>query len=189
MKSGNTELVQYGIHEEEVDLRMHVGFEVGILYVYEREKAIEILHHHPVRSAYQVVNGQQVETARGYIIPVDWSLFSIYGLMSIEIPSRILEKYKCRGQDDESLKGKRALGVVQDMLQEGRIQLYMPKHFKITAKPENDLEMQIKGRDILYVPDFPSMQVKCDYRAGDRAKGGTGNLYIQTHECNPHGKH
>ena len=33
------------------------------------------------------------------------------------------------------------------------------------------------------------IQVKCDYRGGPRELGGSGNLFLQTHECNPLRRH
>ncbi|KKL88964.1 hypothetical protein LCGC14_1919450 [marine sediment metagenome] len=188
-KLGNTELLQYGIYEEEVDLRIHIAYKVKKIYIYEREEAIKILQHHPTRSSYQEVNGAKTETARGHIVPVEIGLFGIQGLIDINIRKSILEKNWCEQTDDESIKGERAVNIVREMLEKGVIQLYLPEQFKVRAKHEGDLDMQLKGKDIILIPEQPSIQVKCDYMAGSRALGGTGNLYIQTHECNPHGKH
>ena len=177
-KLGNTKLVQYGIYEEVVDLRIHVGFLVGEVFIYEREKMLVGLDKYRVVSAYQ----SGIETARGHLVPVD-------GIVSVPIPPDILENNKCNEKTDEGTKGANALAVVQEMLQSRVIQHAMPEYFKVSAEPVKDLKLQIEGRDIVLIENFPSMQVKCDYRAGSRSKGGTGNVFVQTHECNPFGKH
>jgi hypothetical protein len=44
--------------------------------------------------------------------------------------------------------------------------------------------MQIDGSDIV-VSNRVHIQVKCDFDAGQKLLGGTGNLFIQESECNP----
>ena len=83
---------------------------------------------------------------------------------------------------DTSIKGQWAVDIVKHSLKLGMV----PFKFKVDEITDKDL--QIKGKDIIAVNSF-SIQVKCDWSAGPKEKGGTGNLYIQTHECNPHGKH
>ena len=51
-----------------------------------------------------------------------------------------------------------------------------------------EMDLQINGVDIV-INMNTKIQVKCDYRGGPKAYGGTGNLYLQVRECNPFGKH
>jgi hypothetical protein len=44
----------------------------------------------------------------------------------------------------------------------------------------DDWEFQVRGVDLVLARRV-TIQVKCDYNAGN---AGTGNLYIQTKECN-----
>jgi hypothetical protein len=44
--------------------------------------------------------------------------------------------------------------------------------------------MQFEGLDIV-VATRVRIQVKLDFRGGERELGGTGNLFLQTAECNP----
>jgi hypothetical protein len=55
----------------------------------------------------------------------------------------------------------------------------------IAINIDNDESMQIQGTDIL-INSYLRLQVKCDYDAGDRKYGGTGNIFLQTEECNPY---
>jgi hypothetical protein len=47
--------------------------------------------------------------------------------------------------------------------------------------------VQIDGDDIVVLTgaNRVHIQVKCDYPGGDKALGGTGNLYLQVAERNP----
>ena len=94
-------------------------------------------------------------------------------LASIPIP-----RYKC----GTNVKGLQALRIVKEMLRRGLIPISMG----VTVV--SDMEMQIAGTDII-VTAHARIQVKCDYMAGPESLGGSGNLYLQTHECNPFRKH
>jgi hypothetical protein len=83
-----------------------------------------------------------------------------------------------------SQKGQIAVNVVLKMLKDK----YIP--FPIIVEENTDAITQIKGTDIILVSQKIRVQVKHDSRAswekGDgKYKRGTGNLYLQTQECNP----
>lgn len=181
MKSGNTELVDYGIEQEDVDVRIHVGFQTQKVFIYWREDVIEIMNSYQTRSAYQ----GNIETARGRIVPYD----NIPNICFVEIPMNILMGNWCEQKDDETKKGKCALTIVRMMIENGELQRGCPQFFGLMSQDVNDLDMQIKGTDIIVTANCPTIQVKCDWKAGPKDAGGTGNLYIQAQECNPHGKH
>ena len=49
-----------------------------------------------------------------------------------------------------------------------------------------EVDMQLNGSD-LEIMHAKSIQVKCDWNAGHKELGGTGNLFLQVEECNPLG--
>lgn len=180
----NLELVEYGIKQEDVDIRIHVSFVTNKVYLYKREDMLRIIDRYPIRSAFQKINRLKRETARGHIVPV-----CVDEIIEIEMPLQIAQKHKCNWIDDETRKGKCALNIVMEMIEMGVIQRQCNEFFQLEANDERDYEMQLKGNDIILTSRLPSIQVKCDYNAGPKAEGGTGNLFIQTHECNPLQKH
>jgi len=56
---------------------------------------------------------------------------------------------------------------------------------RFTVQEINERMMQISGIDVT-MQDNMKIQVKMDYNGGDKRLGGTGNLYLQTAECNPY---
>lgn len=180
-KLGNIKLVDHGIEQEEVDIRIHVSFQTRMLFIYWREDVIEIMNSYRMRSAYQ----GDIETARGRIVPYD----KIPDICMADIPLDVLIENWCEEKADESIKGKCALAIVRTMIENGELQRNCPQFFGLMSEDVNDLDMQIKGRDIIVTANCPTIQVKCDWKAGPKDNGGTGNLYIQIQECNPHGKH
>ena len=71
-----------------------------------------------------------------------------------------------------------AVSIVAEMLKRQLIKL--PVNIALI----DDKNMQIRGTDIL-IQSKLCLQVKCDYLAGERQFGGTGNIFLQTAECNP----
>lgn len=159
-------LHEYGITEEQSDIRAHVSDRV--VYVFQTHKMLEILkqNKYPSREAFQP--GHNEATARGYLVPhkevaevrvlkyTSWPWWSYYS-----------EKW------DTSRKGRWAVVCVTDLLKIGRFPLW------IEAEQTKDIQLDINGTDILAAAKV-HIQVKCDYPAVK-----TGNLYIQTHEQNP----
>ena len=168
----NTKLIEYGIFQYDSDYCAHVGFVAAMIFLYETEYMKKFISSNSYRKApaYQ----GNIKTAEGFLVPWDKP-----DLITINLP--ILNK-KYSFCSDTSTKGQWAVDVVKHALRLGMI----PFRFKVDEITDKD--MQIKGKDIIAISTF-SIQVKCDWKAGPMEKGGTGNLFIQTHECNPFGKH
>lgn len=172
---GNTQLVAYGIQTEKSDLRVHVSVVARRIYVFKTSDGVRALSS--TDCVKQVRTGNFI-TANGKPVPLN----SIQGCATIEIPSDIFALAKFLEDDTTSGKGNKAVFVVKEMLKRGLI--------PITATPEEitDRDLQIQGTDII-ITARARIQVKCDWRAGHREFGGTGNLFLQISECNPHKMH
>lgn len=81
-----------------------------------------------------------------------------------------------------SEKGNRAVLIVQDLLKAGVFPLWVEGEFI------KDTQIQIKGTDVIVKGQW-KIEVKCDFRASLEPKSPhprcTGNLFLQTAECNP----
>jgi len=166
-------LYKHGIEEDESTYRIHVGFQAKVIYVFLTEngrKAAAELQ----REKYAGQPGVSYKTARGKAVP--WQ--QIEGCIEIPIPSDIHSQVNCRMAQTTSVKGAKAVQVVKEMFLRGLI----PISFHVAEVMEQDL--QIKGLDMV-VKSHVTIQIKCDYRCGSRHLGGTGNIFLQTHECNP----
>jgi len=168
-------LVEYGIYEEKTDYRAHVCFPDGGVYLYRTNDAVDLLSTacYPVKEAHQ--QGVDFATARGYIVPIP----DIPGIRRFEIPGEWLAKLPVSRDSDTSAKGKAAMQVVKAMLKKGKIA------FALNSNEVMDRQLQIEGADII-IDCHIRIQVKCDWMGG---LSGSGELYIQTHECNPVGRH
>ena len=114
-------------------------------------------------------------TSRGKLIP--WRRLVFDEDVRI-IPDDILILRKPTSEyDGESAKGKAAENVIVDMLSQTAL---------MSLDRVDDLRRQHAGLDLV-INGIP-WQVKCDWKCGHCELGGTGNLYIETHECNPRGK-
>ena len=176
-------LHDYGIQNEQSDLRAHVCPLVRRVYVYptaEGRRAIAAGGWTP-RPAYQA--GVTGPTAMGYCVPP----FAIRRCVALEVRAEAWEKVAFCDTDDTSEKGKKAVRFVRDMIRFGVFPLPY-----VIGECDTDLSrtMQINGDDIVVSvgTNQVHIQVKCDYRGGDDALGGTGNLYLQVAERNPLGR-
>lgn len=168
--SGNTKLVEFGIWEDVSGWRAHVSS--STVFVFRTTALKWLLQNRSYRSgipAYQ----RGILTAKGILVPHK----DIPRLIPTKISSTYMHRAKWPPKAGEPLDvtGRRAEWLYQAMVNEGAIRFYDPIEF------EEQLREQIKGIDFTgYEPG--KHQVKADLKADT-----TGNLYIQTHECNPHG--
>jgi hypothetical protein len=177
-------LVNYGIQNEESDFRAHVSVATKAVYFFPTEAGIDAIisnrdqdGQYMYRSATAKQNG--MVTANGFLVPPD----DIDGCIQIPIPDDLFvtanfgtnPKYLTTSE-----RGQKAVFVVKEMLRRGLIPLPMIVE-EITNK-----NIQIKGKDVISTLDA-DIQIKCDWRAGPRHLGGTGNLYLQVQERNPDG--
>lgn len=174
------ELHDYGIQNEQSDIRTHVCPVARRVYVFptaEGRRAAES-GNWPARWGYQMdVDGP---TAMGYCVPP----LAIRRCVALEVRAEAWEKAAFRRTDDTSEKGKKAVRFVRDMIRSG----VFPLPYAIgDCDTDLDKTMQIDGDDIVVSvgANRVHIQVKCDYPGGDAALGGTGNLYLQVAERNP----
>lgn len=174
--SGNTRLVSASILDEESDFRVHVGYKAQHIYVFSTldgkkayERADGIL---PLKSGSQP--GVGGKTFEGYPVPIGF----IDDVQSILIPIDIYQKFPIYRELTTTERGLRATCIVFEMLKRQLIKL------PIVVNVIDDKDLQIRGTDII-VSSKLKIQVKCDYLAGERGFGGSGNLFLQKAECNP----
>lgn len=174
---GNTELVNCGIFDESPDtIRAHVGAITGFVFIFKSGDAQTLLRQrtYPLRPAYT----DGIRTALG---PTPaWN--DIPNIKSYRIPQDLLYHARQRNGQGTSEKGSAAVYVVTNMLVRGLI----PINVQI-LEVDNKAE-QIMGID-LRVNASIKLQVKMDWKAGPKELGGSGNVYLQTQECNPFGRH
>lgn len=177
--SGNKKLVEYGVMKEVSDMRAHVAYLVQRVYVFPTDSARRFIEE-AIRQGVtpRVVKTADIVTAEGYTAPIS----NISGLCEVVIPSEIYQRFKIDERDNTSRKGLLATEIVGALLREGRVPL--PVKVDVT----DNLAVQIEGTDILINASL-RIQVKCDYKAGDKKYGGTGNLFLQVSECNPWRRH
>jgi len=159
------DLISHGIFDEISDIRSHVSDKV--IYVFKTKEVIKAIKENKFKQMAAYQPGYEQPTAYGHLVP-------------IKIISDIRElKFNSWGEwnfDNNwstSEKGKWAVRCTIELIRIGRFP------FWLEAKQTDDINIDIKGTDILVVMNN-RIQVKCDFPATK-----TGNLYIQTHEINP----
>lgn len=175
MAAGNTRLVQYGIQTDESDLRAHVCIIARAIYVYPTASGRACI----ASGLYQerAVFTNRIKTASGYIVPVN----VISGIHRVDLTNE-LDMFPIAEDDAANRKGAQAQAIVARMAADWQF----PAPLDIQAI--TDTRRQVAGIDIVLRANL-GIQVKCDYNGGEVARGGTGNLFLQTAECNPLGSH
>jgi len=179
MNSGNTQLVDYGIQNENSDFRVHVCPLAKCVYVYPTFCGVRAIKSGKYRKVPVYTNG--VETAQGYIVPYS----KIENCVAVELLDRTWEEANILESLSEQEKGARAEALIVKILQLGFLPL--PQ----TAIVVTDAETQIAGGDILASSTEKKIQVKCDFKGGGQGDINrcTGNLFLQIAECNPNSTH
>lgn len=174
--NGNSHLIDWGIQNDASDFRVHVGYKAQHIYVYPTQAGRDVIEREGDRLELKEggQRGVGTPTFQGYKAPIS----SIDGLQSILIPIDIYQKYIIYREEETTTKGLKAVSIVVEMLKRQLIKL--PIQYTLI----DDKDMQIKGTDIL-IQSRLYLQVKCDFLAGEREFGGTGNLFLQIAECNP----
>ena len=173
----DVKLFSYGIQNCQSDYVAHVGFCVGSVYVFPTANGKAAVESGLYQGRPASQPGVDGTTAWGYKVP--WE--EIEECREFIISPDILAAVDCKPYESTTVKGKKAERVVNEMLARGLLSL------NLSASTVTDEFTQIQGIDAV-VPSA-TMQVKCDYNCGTRERGGTGNLYLQTHERNPRGLH
>lgn len=173
---GNTHLVEYGIQTERSDLRAHVCVVAKALYVYPTAAGVLCANNPRYREVE--VPTRTLITARGRLVPPT----AIAGCMFVPIPAGALAHADIRRTDTTATKGRKATGMVAALMRDGFFPaILVPQIITATG-------LQYEGVDIVATANI-CIQVKCDYDGGDKSLGGTGNLFLQTAECNPYQAH
>lgn len=166
----NSTLYEHGIDADSSDYRVHVCFGEGMVYLYSTAAMRELLLTNPYRI-------YESPTSRAYIVPVA----SVPECQSVPIPNRWLENLSTKVSKSSPTSTKRMWSemLVRRMFERGHLTL-LP-----TATMETSRAKQLAGHDIRIQLDC-TVQVKCDWDGG---ANGSGNLYIETAECNPNHEH
>lgn len=176
-QKGNTNLIKYGIEEEQSNYRIHVCGIFNIAYSFNSESMIDFINANNFSS--RDVYSYGVVTAKGFLVPLKKSIQ--VGI----VKEHILPSYIWSNCPDSSERNKGiwAVGVARKSIENNIVTF----ESSIKTQEIHTLVEQINGKDILVVNNKISVQVKCDLRAcfKNHHQKGTGNLFIQTHECNP----
>lgn len=169
-------LVEHGIQNEISDIRIHVCVIARRLYVFKTSAGLDAIAtgRYKALPAYQYVKNVRVQTATGYIVP--WE--AIKGCTPVQLPEHLLKENPIRQSDKLDIKGKNARVIAMRLLEDGRLPIPMR-----SSVVENTAQ-QIEGADLL-VDAKIRIQVKCDFKGGNKNLGGTGNLFLQVAEANP----
>lgn len=178
MTLGNTRLVEYGIHTEKSDIRAHVSVTTKSVYVYMTTSGVDAISNNDSYRKVPAYTGNII-TAMGYLVPPA----DIPGCKRIVIPNDLLQNAKLTNpKETTTAKGNKAVYIVKEMLKRRLIP------FSFDVAEITDEMMQISGTDI-FIKAQAKVQVKCDWTAGPRELGGSGNLFLQIAECNPFKQH
>lgn len=168
-------LIKYGIFDENSDARIHVAPTTKMMFVFPTKDIVNLLNNKQYPERYANQKNVSYVTAKGFVVPVE----DIPKLQAVT--STIPWWGFFRKTDDTTEKGIRAVRWVKLFLEKGLIPLMFDCGI-------SSYRLDIQGTDIIAQGKW-KIQVKCDYDAGPRKLGGTGNLFIQTYECNPLKKH
>ena len=177
-----TSLVDYGIQNEESDIRVHVCPQIRRVYVYPTNCGVEAIETNVYRRVFGYQPGWDKPTSEGYLVPPD-CIKNCVELMFRELAWNALN---FKEDDTTSTKGDKAVTLVKSMLKRGLLPL--PTESEVI----DERDMQISGTDIFVKANCLKerdirIQVKCDFKGGRKNLGGSGNLFLQVRESNPFG--
>lgn len=167
------DLYEYGIADEQSDIRAHASFPGQRITVYKTADMIQLVSDLKYREVPAGQPGVDGPTAKGYLVPIE-DIQPQYVLTS--------EAYPWDDYDHDTMnlaqRGSAAVHVVRAAIKANRFPLW------VCGIVESDKDLDIQGTDII-VKASRRIQVKYDWGAYPRSEGGTGNLFIQTMERNP----
>jgi hypothetical protein len=167
-------MVEYGIQNEQSDIRAHVSVVNQGIYVFQTKDALAAIKDGRFdRIVKNSQPGVDYDTCEGWIMPIT-AFGDLRFVHSQCFPWK--QYFSCEQTMTTTEKGKSAVLCVCAAMWAGRFP------FWIKGKEENNKEVQIQGIDII-VNAQNRIQVKCDWRSG--SPNGTGNIYLQKAECNP----
>lgn len=172
----NTVLIPYGIQNEQSDIRAHVGVLAQRVFVYRTRVMVDLLLKQNFPTAFATQEGANGQwTGKGKLVPIH----AVPRMYIIPCPKFSWHTFPAR-TDTTSARGDKAVELICLLLKHGAFPLW------VRASESKDAKIQINGTDIVVVAN-QRIQVKCDYNAGLRSwhPECTGNLFVQTAECNP----
>lgn len=166
-------LVRYGIEEEQSDIRAHVSLPGRRITVFRTADMVALIREreHEERTASQP--GVDFATAKGFCVPLD-AIRHKHVVTSDSFP---WDNWT-HSEMDCGEKGIMAVICVKAAILANKFPLW------VCGIVNEDKEMDIQGTDMIVTANR-RIQVKYDAPAYPKSLGGTGNLFIQTHECNP----
>lgn len=171
-------MYEYGINNVTADYMIHVCTNVGKVYIYETDRGREAIDsgEFPRRTVRDKFGRK---TAYGNIVPVD----SIPGMSTIDIPKPINRLLGPKKGDSKSEMGNKAARIAAVIIHRETL------HGATSAShvPVGD-PRQMQGIDLV-TDNGITYEVKLDKPGGEKGLGGTGNLFLQTHERNYYQQH
>lgn len=173
-------LFEYGIQLERSDIRVHVSPSTKCFYVFPTAAAQALLDERgqDFKEVLAFQPGIEYPTARGRLVPHT----AIPKLQVLRLPDCAWWA-NFKANDNTSRKGALAVRAVIWALRSGRLPLWVA-----AASETESVSLQHKGTDILLTHRW-RIQVKCDWDAGPKESGGSGNLFLQNAEVNPRRRH
>lgn len=166
-------LFEYGIAEEQSDIRAHVSLPGRRITVYRTADMVALIAENTYEERTATQPGVDFATACGYVVPL-CDIQPQYVLTSSTFP---WDNWNHAAMNCGE-KGDMAVACVKAAILSNKFPLW------VCGTVNEDTELDIMGTDIV-VAAKRHIQVKYDAPAYPKSEGGTGNLYVQTHECNP----
>ncbi len=166
------DLIEHGIQTESADIRCHVAPGTKLIFVF-RTAPLRDLNLESYSTGWASQPGVEYKTGKGYLVP-------IADIPDMRVIRTLITPWWEAFSRDQlpQEKGNLAVDVVSRLLRVGRFPLWYDD-----ARDSEDVGVQRGGTDIVLREKW--IQVKCDYDAGPKADGGTGNIFLQTAEVNP----
>jgi len=178
MSDEQPELVEYGIRNELSDIRAHLCFKTKTLYAFPTKSGLEdmerCISERKTTYKYGYQRGINYATGGGY--PIPWN--EIKNLKRVRMDDDWFKNYAGPEKMTTSEIGDMAVEIVMRLMREGRFPFFVDPSFCL------DADLQRRGMDI-HVNGKWKIEVKGETYGGEKERGGSGNLFFQTHELNP----
>lgn len=175
---GRSSLIEYGIASEGSDIRAHVtipGRQIVVFRTADMKALVEANNWPRVGASQPGVNGRT--TGIGHLVPIT----AIEPVCIIRSAACPWHKWSHWMRMDTDEKGRVAVSIVKAAIRANKFPFWV-------CACGVGVDLDIRGTDI-YVNTDRKIQVKHDGKAYPKELGGSGNLFIQTHECNPRRKY
>jgi hypothetical protein len=168
-------MIKYGLEKEKSDIRAHVSCPGKHIIAFRTEDMLCLINNNDFPSVNAYQQNVDYATAIGLLVPI-----SATKGFSVIVPSTRWDWDRWFSNIEQmktSEKGRAAVITVKAAIKAGVFPLW-PDCYE-----NKNIATDISGTDII-VKANRRIQVKYDHTA-HCGHGGTGNLFIQTHETNP----